>query len=76
MMSNHLDDAVFCAFCNRTVGLWLLRDGVFDVEKEHQKWCAFGSVDKRYTNEWQCRLLPLHRFSKVDFNGNTLSPLE
>ncbi|VDK81910.1 unnamed protein product [Litomosoides sigmodontis] len=53
--SKYLDDAVVCLYCNRTVGLWLLRGHFFDVEKQHHKWCTFASDTSRYTDGWQCR---------------------
>ncbi|EFO21348.1 hypothetical protein LOAG_07140 [Loa loa] len=53
--SKYLDDAVVCTYCNRTVGLWLLRGHFFDVEKQHHNWCTFASDTSRYTDGWQCR---------------------
>ncbi|KAM3726405.1 Zinc finger C3HC-type protein [Dirofilaria immitis] len=53
--SKYLDDAVVCIYCNRTVGLWLLRGHFFDVEKQHHNWCTFASDTSRHTDGWQCR---------------------
>ncbi|KAL3982065.1 C3HC zinc finger-like family protein [Acanthocheilonema viteae] len=53
--SKYLDDAVVCVYCNRTVGLWLLRGYFFDVEKQHHNWCTFASDTSRHTDGWQCR---------------------
>ncbi|VIO86588.1 Uncharacterized protein BM_BM2851 [Brugia malayi] len=53
--SKYLDDTVVCKFCNRTVGLWLLRGHSFDVEKQHHNWCIFASDTSRHTDGWQCR---------------------
>uniref|UniRef100_A0AAF5PGV7 C3HC-type domain-containing protein n=3 Tax=Wuchereria bancrofti TaxID=6293 RepID=A0AAF5PGV7_WUCBA len=53
--SKYLDDTVVCKYCNRIVGLWLLRGHSFDVEKQHHKWCIFASDTSRHTDGWQCR---------------------
>lgn len=68
--SQYLDDAVICTFCNRTVGLWLLRGEVFDVEKQHQKWCIFGSSASRNTDLWQDRRLVLQHLKNPEVNFN------
>lgn len=66
--SKYLDDAVVCIYCNRTVGLWLLRGRFFDVEKQHHNWCTFASDTSRHTDGWQCRQFVLQYINSSKVN--------
>ncbi|VDN05676.1 unnamed protein product [Thelazia callipaeda] len=51
---------------NRRVALWLLRGNVFDVEKQHYKWCAFATHTSHYPNVGHSRRLILQCFNNSE----------